>query len=105
MSVITAEDVAKYLGIPYLASDERLEKATKGAVAWTVKRRSLTEASDLWYDDDVILGATMFAGLLYQQRATPQGLAGSDELGNYSEDVGLLMVQIYRLVGSDPVFA
>ena len=101
----TATDVAGYLGIPYNASDTRLTEATEGANAWVLSRRSLSQPSALWDNADVRLGAIMYGGLLYQQRSNATGLAGTDELGSYSEDVGVLMVQIYRLVGTDPVIA
>lgn len=105
MAVITPQEVAEYLGILYLETDKRLADCTNGAIQWTEKRRSLTDSVNLWEDFDVRLGAIMYASLLYQQRAQSQGFPGVDELGTYAEDVGTLMVQIYRLVGSDPVIA
>lgn len=105
MSVITRDDVAEYLKILALETDANLDRSTAGAVKWVEKRRSLTDSVALWEDEDVILGGLMFAGLLYMQRVQPQGFSGMDELGTYSEDVGQAMVQIYRLVGNDPVIA
>lgn len=102
---ITRDEVAEYLGILPLSSDARLTKATDGAIKWVEKRRSLTEPDVMWAEEDVRLGAIQFAGLLYMQRVQPQGFAGMDDAGNYSEDVGQMMVQIYRLVGNDPVVA
>ena len=101
----TAPDTATYLGIPYNVSDTRLTEATEAANAWVLSRRSLSQPEALWANADVRMGATMYAALLYQQRSNAIGLAGTDELGSYSEDVGVLMVQIYRLVGTDPVIA
>lgn len=97
------QKLAEYLGLPF--PDERCTVALASAEAWTQKRRSLTDPVDLWAQPDVILGTVMFAALLYAQRAQPQGFPGMDDLGNYSDDVGQAMTQIYRLVGSDPVVA
>lgn len=105
MSVITKEEVAEYLHIKPLPTDINLIRSTNGAIAWVTDRRSLTPTDALWSKDSVCLGAIQFAGLLYMQRVNPQGFAGSDDLGDYSEDVGQMMIQIYRLVGSDPVIA
>lgn len=87
------------------AVDDRAELACAAASAWAEKRRSNTPTPELWADSDVILGTVIYAGLLYQSRAQSQGFPGMEELGMYSEDVGMAMSNVYRLVGSDPVVA
>lgn len=102
MDPITPDDVADFLGTPV---DDRMTRATDAAVAWVTKRRCNTAPADLWPDADVRQGTVMYAGLLYTSRAQPQGFPGMSDLGTYSEDTGQAMVQIYRLVGADPVVA
>jgi hypothetical protein len=87
------------------ALDERAERACEAASVWVEKRRSITPTPELWADADVVFGTTIYASLLYQSRAQPQGFPGMDDLGTYSEDVGQAMSNVYRLVGSDPVIA
>jgi hypothetical protein len=98
-----AQAVADYLGVA--VPDQRMEVCARAAQKWVEKRRSNTDPTTLWADPDVVLGAVMYAALLYIQRAQPQGFPGLDDLGNYSDDVGQAMANIYRLVGSDPVVA
>jgi hypothetical protein len=100
---LAAQAVADYLGVP--TPDQRMEVCALAAQAWVEKRRSKTDRSELWLDSSVVLGAVMYAALLYQQRAQPQGFPGMDALGTFSEDTGAAMSQIFRLVGADVVIA
>jgi hypothetical protein len=100
---LAAQAVADYLGVA--TPDKRMEVSALAAQRWVEKRRSTTDPAELWADPDVVLGGVMYAALLYQQKAQPQGFAGMDALGTYSEDTGMAMVNIYRLVGSDAVVA
>jgi hypothetical protein len=100
---LAAQAVADYLGVPY--ADQRMEVCALAAQKWVERRRCLTDPTELWGDADVVLGAVMYAALLYQQRAQPQGFPGMEALGNYPEDTGQAMTNIYRLVGNDPVVA
>jgi hypothetical protein len=101
----TPDDVAGWLGIPAIPGDDRLTDCTTAAVAWVEKRRSLTPVDVLWADPDTHLGAVMYAALLYSSRAQPQGFPGFDQLGVYSDDVGMSIHRVYQLVGQDPVTA
>lgn len=94
--------VAEYLGV---VEDKRIQDCSDAAARWVENRRSMTDPADLWDEPDVLHGTVMLAALLYTQRAQPQGFAGLDDLGTFSEEVGMAMAQIYRLVGYDPVIA
>jgi hypothetical protein len=102
---IDPDDVARMLGLSTPAS-QRVADCTLAAEAWVVKRRFRSDPDALFQDPDVRQGTAMYAALLHTQRAQPQGFPGVAELGIYSEDLGLAMSQIYRLVGGpDPAVA
>jgi len=101
--MVDLDQLAQHLGVP--VGSDRLPEAAAAASAWVESRRSNTDPADLWQMPDVMLGAVMYAGLLFTSRAQPQGFPGFDELGRYSEDTGMAMANIYRLVGADPVTA
>jgi hypothetical protein len=100
---LAAQAVADYLGLTVV--DDRMELSARAAQRWVERRRSKTLPARLWASEDVLLGAVMYAALLYQQKGQPQGFSGMDALGTYSEDTGMAMAQIFRLVGADPVIA
>lgn len=102
MAAPTRDQVADWLGIPALPEDQRLTDSTDAAIAWVRKRRSLTVDDVLW-DDDTSLGTVMYAALLYGSRAQPAGFPGFDQLGTYTDDVGMSIHRVYQLVGQDPV--
>lgn len=102
---IVPDDVAEHLGLP-LPADDRLVRACTAAEGWINRRRFRTDPAALWLNEDVVQGGILYASLLYQQRAQPQGFPGMDSLGNLGEDTGMAMAQIYRLVGGpDPSVA
>jgi hypothetical protein len=101
--MLAAQAVADYLGVP--TTDGRMEACVLAAQAWVEKRRCKTDPVELWADASVVLGAVMYASLLYQQRSQPQGFPGMDALGTFPEDTGAAMSQIFRLVGADVVIA
>jgi hypothetical protein len=100
--IITADDVAAFLGVPV---DDRVEQATGAAVDWVAKRRCNTAKDVLCLDRDVRLGAVLFASLLYQSRATPLGIAGYDEAALYAPGAPDALYRARELVGLDPVVA
>ena len=101
--MVDPDRLAGWVGVP--VGSDRLQEAAAAATAWVENRRSNTDPVELWAMPDVMLGGIMYAGLLFTSRAQPQGFAGFDELGRYSEDAGMAMVNIYRLVGADSVVA
>lgn len=98
--MIDPQAVADYLDVPF--ADDRLTLCAEAASVWVEKRRSLTPPPELWADPDVTLGTVMYAALLYQAKAAPQGFS---EYEDFSTQFGAAMVGIYRLVGQDAVIA
>lgn len=94
--------VAAELGI---AVDDRVTSCTSASEAWVEARRCLDDPAELWLDSGVERGGILYACLLYQQRAQPQGFDGMDALGTFAEDQAALMSQVYRLVGASAVIA
>jgi hypothetical protein len=94
--------VAAELGV---TPDQRVIDCTAAAAAWVEARRCLTDPFVLWADPAVEHGGVLYATLLFKQRSQPQGFAGMDALGTFSEDTGAIMSQVYRLVGADVVIA
>ena len=73
---VTSADVAEWLGA--MATDAaRLEDATSAAKWYVEQRRSDLQlaTSGTVAPDDVKLGTTIYAALIYQQRASPTGYA------------------------------
>lgn len=95
--------VAAHLGLA--AADERVTAATMAAESWTQRRRSLTDPDTLWAEPDTVHGAVIYAALIYQSRAQPDGFPGYSDLGTADTSAGEAMANVYRLVGSDPVIA
>lgn len=94
--------VAEQLGVP---ADDRVRDVTDAAASWVENvARCLTDPAILWADDRVLEGTVLYAALLYQSRAAPQGFPG------YDADIASLelagaMQNVRRLVGLDPVIA
>lgn len=95
---ITGDDVAAYLS---LLTDDKCEEAAAAAQAWVERQRPDLSASFATGNlpADLVLGAKMYAALLYQSGVNPAGLPSSDELGTYT-DLGPSLMSIYRLIGS-----
>jgi hypothetical protein len=100
---VDAAKVAAELGLA--APDDRCIAATSAAEAWARKRRFRADPETLFAEPDVYLGTVLYAALLYKQRTQPQGFAGVDVLGTFSEDTGAAMSQIMRLIRMDPSVA
>lgn len=94
--------VAAELGVTL---DQRVTDSALAAQAWVEARRCLTDPAALWADHAVERGAVLYAALLYKQRSQPQGFPSMDALGNFPEDTGATMSQVFRLVGADVVVA
>jgi hypothetical protein len=92
--------VAAELGIPL---DQRVTDCALAAQAWVETRRCNTDPFVLWADAAVERGGVLYATLLHKQRSQPQGFAGMDALGTFSEETGATMSQVYRLVGADVI--
>ena len=97
---LTPEDVSDELGIPV---DERMTVVTDAARQWAQNLRSLTAPATLWSEPDAHHGGVLYAALLYQRRAQPQGLPGFDEFSGL--DTGMAIYTARELVGTDPVTA
>ena len=97
MAWLTPNMVAAHKGI-IPTGDTRLETVTDAAMAWVERTRPDVDYTQT-VPNDVLLGATIFAALLYDQAGSPSGLASMDDLGTY-DDLGPSMVTVYRLVGS-----
>lgn len=58
-----------------MADADRIADATAAAVAYVEARRSDLDFTGQAAPDDVWLGAVIYAGILYSQRASPSGFA------------------------------
>jgi hypothetical protein len=71
---ITTDDVQGYIGP--MADADRIADATAAAIDYTEARRSdLALAAGGECPSDVWLGSVIYAGILYQQRASPSGFS------------------------------
>lgn len=95
-------DVAAHLSIP--ESTPGLAEVCDAAVEWAYNRRCLTDPAKLWASPDWVRGTVLYAGIVYQKRAMPQGFPGYD-VDVASIELAGAMGDIYRLVGLDPVVA
>lgn len=93
--------VASHLGLS--APDERVNRATAAAQAWVQRRRDAGD--EVWADPDFEQGGVLYASLLYQSRAQPEGFAGYSELGVSDTGTGEMMMNIFRLVPAAVVTA
>lgn len=85
--------VADHLGVPV---DDRLTTATAAAQAWVERRRDAGD--EVWAQPDIEMGGVLYASLLYQSRAQPEGFPGYSDLGNSDTGTGEMMMNIFRLV-------
>lgn len=102
MRAPTASALAAFLNIP---EDGRCADAVAAAVEWAQDRRSLTDPLALWESARVRQGTILYAALLYQAAATPQGFAGYDEFGGGGGMAGDAIWRAKELVGTDVVVA
>lgn len=88
------QKVADHLGLA--APDDRLLTATSAAQSWVERRRDAGD--EVWAEPDFELGGVLYAALLYQSRAQPEGFPGYSDLGNSEVGTGEAMMNIFRLV-------
>lgn len=93
--------VAEHLGLPF--PDDRLVRATAAAQSWVERRRDAGD--EVWSDPGFEQGGILYASLLYQSRAQPEGFPGYSELGNSESGAGEMMSNIFRLVPAAVVTA
>lgn len=93
--------VATHLGLT--APDDRLLRATAAAQGWVQRRRD--GGDEVWAEPDIEQGGVLYAALLYQSRAQPEGFPGYSDLGLSETGTGEMMANIYRLVPVAQVIA
>lgn len=81
-----------------------LDQVVEAAYQWGLKRRCLTSPDSLRVSPDWTRGVVLYAALLWQKRAMPQGFPGYDS-DVPSLDLSGALGDIYKLVGLDPVVA
>lgn len=100
---LTPEAVAGYLDIPG-APDDNLVASTAAAKAAVERRRSDIDFASIedgaaTMPADVELGATIWAGLLYQSRSSPSGFAGYGDETQLYDALGARRAEVMRLIG------
>jgi hypothetical protein len=99
---ITTDDVQGWLG-PLAADSDRLAESTAAAKQFVEDRRSelpLVESPDP-PPADVKLGAVIYAGLIYQAKASPTGYAAyGDGMIDVGGDSSLAFQRAMRLIGT-----
>lgn len=85
MAWATIEQVADHLGIP---QDARMVECLSVSQAWCQRKRpDLPPAGPV--PADVSHAVVIYAGLLYRERSTPQGIAGYEsENGGFTDSTG-----------------
>ena len=98
---ITSADVAAWLGA--MATDQaRLDDATSAAKWYVEERRSELQLATIGNaaPDDVKLGTTIYAALIYQQRVSPTGYAAyGDGALDVPGDTSQAYMRAMRLIG------
>jgi hypothetical protein len=97
---LTPEDVAEWLGAPV---SPRIATATDAAIAYVHRLRSKTPADKVFLDPGTHYGGVLYAALLFQSRATPQGFAGYDEGAQSYAQSSEALWRARELIGKDPV--
>lgn len=92
----TVEDLAEHLGRDV---DARMRDDLDASLAWCQRQRpdldAFTEQGPA-----VRKAVVTFAGLLYRERATPQGFAAYSDLDTGAMDTHSAMVNVYNLLGT-----
>lgn len=95
MAWATDTDLATFLGI---TTDAEVEAAIDASVAWCVRQRpDLNPYADP--PADVKRAVLIYGGLLYREKASPQGFATYTEYGG-DVSVADAMANVYRLLGA-----
>jgi hypothetical protein len=89
-------ELAELVGVP--EDDARLVKDLAVSIEWCQRKRN-----NLPKDEDPGLSIRqavhLYASLMYQQRANPQGFPGYSSTPELSEEPVDAMAQVYRLLG------
>lgn len=93
--------VADHLGLA--VPDDRVTRATEAAQSWVERRRDAGD--EVWDDPAFEQGGVLYAALLYQSRAQPDGFPGYSDLGTADTSAGEAMANIFRLVPAAVVTA
>ena len=109
---LTVDDVAAYLDLPAagVPTDDNLALSTAAAKAAVERRRSdlvvpgnpdaVPPTVDTFTPtDDVKLGATLWAAILYQSRSAPSGFAGYGDETQIFDALGARRAEVMRLIG------
>jgi len=96
MTWASIEDLEEFLGRP---ADARMAGDLDAALAWCNNQRpDLDPATDA--GPGIRRAVVTYAGLLYRERATPQGFATYSDLDIATGDTHSAMMNIYRLLGT-----
>jgi hypothetical protein len=99
---LTVELVAAYLDLPGdVSGDDNLATSTAAVKAAVERRRSDLQLTvvDAIAPDDVLAGAIMWAGLLYQTRNSPSGFTGFGDETMIYDALGARRAEVMRLIG------
>jgi len=89
-------DLETFLGV---TDDGRLSDDFDASLAWCQRMRpDLLPSMDP--GADVRKAVLIYAGLLYRERATPQGFATYEDLDTGLPSTGEAMTNVYRLLGT-----
>jgi hypothetical protein len=77
MAWATVEDVAAHIGLP---ADDRMAANLEEAQAWAERKRPDLDAFEP-QNAAIRKAVCIYAGLLYRERSTPQGIAGYESEG------------------------
>lgn len=94
----TVDDVSAHMGLPV---DSRMSTSLGESLAWAQRKRP--DLDPYTPQNDAIRKAVcIYAGLLYRERSTPQGIAGYDAEGGGIMD-GSAYARALDMLGRRPV--
>jgi hypothetical protein len=89
--------VARWLGPSVSPDDAFLADCVDAANAWAWRKRQeagySTDVADIPPSDDVTLGTTMYAGMLYRERGSDDSFASFDESAGFAQTGGYARVK------------
>lgn len=92
----TSDKLADLLGVP--EDDARLVEDLAVSIEWCQRKRS-DKSPDEDPGPSIRKAVLLYASLMYQQRANPQGFPGYSASPELSEEPVDAMAQVYRLLG------
>lgn len=95
MAWATDDDLAAFLGV---TTDTEVEDAIAASLAWCTRQRPDLDP-DTDAPADVRRAVLIYGGLLYREKASPQGFATYTEYGG-DVSVADAMANVYRLLGA-----